>query len=80
MWEKMVKLGSGHVFLVLGAHVKVLTLINELALQCKLYMNINDVYSCKSEITFYVHVNIVFVLTLTVQFDIWTLSDFKGIF
>jgi hypothetical protein len=35
MWKKIdVKLGSGHAFLVLGAHVKVLTPINGLPLQC----------------------------------------------
>ena len=37
------------------------------------------VYSCKSEIPFYVHVKIAPVLTLTIQFNIWTHSDFYRI-
>jgi hypothetical protein len=49
-----------------------------LPLQCKLCMNINDVNFGRSNL-FYVHVKMAFVLTLTVQFNIWTFPAFWGI-
>ena len=39
-----VKVGSGHLFVVLGVHVRMLTPINWLPHQHKLCMNINDLY------------------------------------
>ena len=39
--KKNVKVGNGYVFVVLEAHVRLLTSINDLPLYCKLYININ---------------------------------------
>ena len=50
-----------------------------LQLQCKLCMNIRDVYFDKSKTFFGVHLDMAFVLTSTIQINIWTLYDFEGI-
>ena len=42
--KKCVKVGSGHVLVVSGAHVRVLTLINSRHFKNKLCMNIKDVH------------------------------------
>ena len=48
MWGEIVEVGNGHVFVVLGAHVKrVFDSYQWFPLQCKLCMNINDVYHGK---------------------------------
>jgi hypothetical protein len=73
------KVGIVHVFVVLGAKVRVLTSNQCLPLSCKLCVNINDVNFGKSEIVYYVHVNMVFVLTSIIHFNIWTLSNLERI-
>ena len=59
-------MGSGHVFVVLGAHHKGVDSNEWLPLQCKVCMNIKDVYSDKNEIIHFSHVKIGFVLTSTI--------------
>ena len=50
-----------------------------LPLQCKHCMNIKDVYSGKSDVYSYVHVEMAFVLASTIPFNIWTFSKIEGI-
>jgi hypothetical protein len=67
-------LGSGHVFVVLGAHARVLTPING----C--HFNVDFAWTSMMFILgkafFYVHVKMAFVLTSTMLFNIWTLFEF----
>ena len=49
-----------------------------LPLQCEHWMNIDDFYSGKSESFFDTHARTTIMLTLTAQFNNWTLYDFKG--
>lgn len=57
--------------LLLRAHVRVFQSNQWLSLQCKICLTINNIYLGKSESSFDVYVNMVFVLTLTIQFNIW---------
>ena len=49
-----------------------------LRVQCKLCMNINDVYFDNSRIYYDVHLKTVFVLKLVVQFNIFIIFGFLG--
>ena len=76
--KKSVKKDGGLFFVVLGAHLRVLTTINVCHFNANFAWTLKLFISVKVE-HFYVHVNMAFVLTLTIQFNIWTKSDFSGI-
>ena len=42
-------------------------------------MNINNAHFGKIEMFFFVHVEMAFVLTSTIYFNIWALSNSKGV-
>ena len=44
MWKQIGQVGIGHVFVVLGAHVRVFTSINGCHSKAKFAWNTNDVY------------------------------------
>ena len=58
-------MGSGHGFVVLGAHHKVVDSNQWSPLQYIVYMDIKDVCDGKSETIYYANVKIGFVLILT---------------
>ena len=77
---KIVKVGSGHVFVVLGVHTRVLTLINDchynhahFAWTSKMFILIKKLFL--NYFYYIVDVKMAFVLTLTIQFNVWTLSS-----
>jgi hypothetical protein len=55
--ERYVNVENGQAFVVLGAHVRLLTPINSCHSNAKLCMNIEDVYFGKREMFLDVHVN-----------------------
>ena len=65
-------MGGDYVFVVLGAHVRVLTAISN----C--HFNANFAMFCfdESDMFLDIHVELTFVLTPTVSFDIYSLSKF----
>jgi hypothetical protein len=77
MCKRSVKVGSGHVFVVLGAHVRVFIPINvchfttNFAWTSKMFMLVKVKHWC--------YVKMAFVLTSIVQLNVLTLSDFKAI-
>lgn len=71
---KYVKLGSGYVFVVVVARVRVLTLIDNCHFNSNIaFMHIIDAYFGKVKCFFDVHDEKAFVLTWTVQFKVWAL-------
>jgi hypothetical protein len=75
--QKYVKVGSGHVLVVSGARVRVLTLLNSYQFKTNLAWTSKMLILIK--ITFHVHVQMVFVFTSNIQFKIWTLIEFQNI-
>lgn len=60
MCSNDLKVRSGHVYVVSGAHVRVLTPVKVRHFSCKLCMNIKDACFDKSDIYFQVHVKMAF--------------------
>ena len=77
---KNVKVGSGHVCVVLGAHVRVSTLINGCSSNANFAWTLMMFMLVEKEIFLDVHVKPTFVLTSTIRFSICTLSDFREYF
>ena len=62
-------MGSGHVFVVLGADVRVLTSTDSCHVNTIFCINIKDACFHKTEMFFDVDIKMVFVLTSTGQFQ-----------
>ena len=74
-------MGSGNVFVMFGSSCEGVDSNQCLPLQCKLCMNIKDIYFGKSDFFLDVHAKMVFVLTSTIQFNVLTqYVVFKGFF
>ena len=82
IWKRKRKNGSGKCscFCCVGSSCESVDSNQWLPLQCKLCMNINDVYFGKSETSFDVHVKVAFVLTSTIQFNICKLFILREFF
>ncbi len=77
--KKIVKVGSGHVLLCREVMHEGVDSNQSLPLQCKLCMNINDVYFDKSDLFIpNLHQTMAFVLTSTVQVNIQTLQCLRN--
>jgi hypothetical protein len=77
--EKSTKVESGSCIGCVGSSCEGIDSSRSLSLQCKLCMDINDVYHGKSQCFFMFALNRSFVFVLIVPFNIWTLFDFQGI-